>query len=63
MATEQYFNILTPIPSGPTALLGSSDASTSSTSDSEISMLARVELGDGRFTIKGRINEVVQKTE
>ena len=50
-------------PSGPMALVGSRDLHTSCISYSEISSLARVELDNGRFTIGGRTNEVVQETE
>ena len=61
MATEQYFNILRSISSRPISLLRSSDARTSSTSNSESSVLARVELGDGGFAVKGRIKRWYKK--
>ena len=43
--------------------MGSREASTLNTSDSDISSLAKVESEDGRFAMEGWKTEVVQKTE
>ena len=63
MAMEQYSSMFESTPFGPMALVESREASTSNTSDPDISGLARVELEDGRFAMGRRKTEVVQETE